>query len=249
VFVDLNLGGHLTMLRNADQCAKYSVSSKILVTEISDNFQDSKHRRADQLGFEWMRAVLQKDVSLGALRDAVGDVGDLKTLLHRLYDGRLSDRNRSMVILASRYGLRRAIVCRFLGIDRKTHSRYLRTFEKGGQQALFARQTRSTRKFDNKNVKQMVFGLLHEPPSNYGINRTAWIMSDLVRILRESGQPACQVIRRITKAAGYRWRKARVVLTSADPEYTKKLDAFARFLRAFVRMKPSSQSMSSAHLP
>ena len=32
------------------------------------------------------------------------------------------------------------------------------------------------------------------------------------------------MIRKITKAAGYRWRKARVVLTSNDPDYTEKLN-------------------------
>jgi hypothetical protein len=49
-------------------------------------------------------------------------------------------------------------------------------------------------------------------------------MLDLSRVLRETGHPACpEVIRTITKAAGYRWRKARVVLTSSDPDYTEKL--------------------------
>lgn len=69
-----------------------------------------------------------------------------------------------------------------------------------------------------------MFGLLHKPPSNYGINRTTWIIPGLSQILREKGHPACpDVIRRITKAAGYRWRKARKVLTSADPEYREKV--------------------------
>jgi hypothetical protein len=50
-------------------------------------------------------------------------------------------------------------------------------------------------------------------------------MPDLARVLRETGHPACpEVIRKITKAAGYRWRKARVVLTSSDPNYTEKLN-------------------------
>ena len=72
--------------------------------------------------------------------------------------------------------------------------------------------------------------LLHEPPSNYGINRTTWIMADLSRVLRETGRPACpQVIRKITNAAGYRWRKARIVLTSSDPEYKEKLDHITPF--------------------
>ena len=109
---------------------------------------------------------------------------------------------------------------------RRLPSEFFNTLlETGGQVALFARQTKCTRKFDNEAVKQAVFGVLHEPPSNYGINRTTWIMPDLSRVLREKGRPACpQVIRKITKAAGYRWRKARIVLTSADPDYTEKLD-------------------------
>jgi hypothetical protein len=115
-------------------------------------------------------------------------------------------------------------MCGFLGIDERSCRKYVRTFEKGGQAALFVRQTKSTRKFDDDAIKQAVFGILHEPPSNYGINRTTWIMPDLSRVLRESGRPVCpEVIRKITKAAGYRWRKARIVLTSHDPGYTEKL--------------------------
>jgi transposase len=180
---------------------------------------------AREAAFEWMRAVLQKDIDLDVLHREVGDTPDIATLLQRLYDGRLSDRNRSMVVLANRQGLSGGLVRSFLGIDKKTHRQYLRMFEDGGCAALFARQSRSTQKFSNEAIKQSVFGLLHEPPSNYGINRTTWIMSDLTRVLRETGHPACpNVICKITKAAGYRWRKARIVLTSSDPNYTEKLD-------------------------
>jgi hypothetical protein len=85
-------------------------------------------------------------------------------------------------------------------------------------------EVKSTRKFDNEAVKQAVFSLLHEPPSNHGINRTTWIMPDLSRVLRETGQPACpDVIRAITSKAGYRRRKARKVLTSTDPKYREKV--------------------------
>ena len=189
--------------------------------------------QARQAAFEWMRAVLQKDISPDALRREVGDVPDLGALLHRLYDGRLSDRNRSMAVLADRHGLSGGVVCGFLGVNKQTRRKYLRTFEGGGHAALFARQTKSTRKFDDEAVKQVVFRLLHEPPSNYGINRTTWIMPDLTRVLRETGHPACrEVVRKITTAAGYRWRKARVVLTSADPDYTAKVDRIRSILSA-----------------
>jgi transposase len=183
-----------------------------------------RHEQARQTAFEWMRAVLHKEISLDALRQEIGDIPSLKALLDSLYEGRLSDRNRSMVVLAKRRGLSRKTVCDFLGIDKRTYYRYLRIFENGGPVALFARQAKCPRKYENEAVKQAVFRILHEPPSNYDINRTTWIMPDLRRVLREEGQPACpDVIRKITKAAGYHWRKARKVLTSTDPEYREKV--------------------------
>lgn len=188
-------------------------------------------KQARQVAFEWMRAVLQKEIGPEQLRREIGDIPDFSALLHYLYEGRLSDRNRSMVVLANHRGLSCGTVCAFLGIDHKTRRKYLQMFEAGGQAALFARKINSTRKFDNEVVKQAIFGVLHEPPSNYGINRTTWIMPDLERVLRETGRPACrEVIRKVTKAAGYRWRKARVVLTSADPDYTEKLNRIRSIL-------------------
>ena len=152
-----------------------------------------------------MRALLQKEISDEALRREVGDLPELAPLLQRLYEGRLSERNRSMVVLATRHGLGKSVVCPFLGIGKKTYRKYLRLFERGGAAALFARQTKFTRKFDDETIKKVVFSLLHEPPSNYGINRTSWRMADFREVLREKGRPACpQVIRKITKAAGYK---------------------------------------------
>ena len=77
-----------------------------------------RREQARQAAFEWMRAVLQKDISPDALRRDVGDVPDLDALLNRLYDGRLSDRNRAMTVLADRHGLSGRTVCSFLGINK-----------------------------------------------------------------------------------------------------------------------------------
>jgi DDE superfamily endonuclease len=53
----------------------------------------------------------------------------------------------------------------------------------------------------------------------------------IYRVLKEAGAPAGEdVIRKIIKQAGYRWRKARVVLTSHDPEFSKKLDRIRSIL-------------------
>jgi transposase len=190
-----------------------------------------RREQARRAAFDWMRALLQKDISDETLRREVGDLPELAPLLQRLYEGRLSHRNRSMAVLATHRGLGKSVVCPFLGIDEKTYRRYLRLFEQGGAAALFGRETKSTRKADDETVKKAVFSLLHEPPSNYGINRTSWKMADFCRVLREKGRPICpQVVRKITQAAGYRWRRARVVLTSHDPVFSEKLDRIRTIL-------------------
>ena len=148
-------------------------------------------REAKRAAFEWMRAVLQKEISDEELRREVGDLPELAPLLQRLYDGRLSDRNRSMVVLAKQRDLGKRVVCAFLSIDKKTYLKYLRLFKHGGTAALFARQTKSSRKFDDEALKKAVFSLLHEPPSNYGINRTSWKMpTSAGSCARKGGRPA-----------------------------------------------------------
>jgi hypothetical protein len=49
-------------------------------------------------------------------------------------------------------------------------------------------------------------------------------MDDLKTCLAKSGHHLSRdVIREVIKSAGYRWRKAKIVLTSPDPEYREKL--------------------------
>ncbi len=56
-------------------------------------------------------------------------------------------------------------------------------------------------------------------------------MDDLHRILTDTGhRMSHERIRRMIKAAGFRWRKARVVLTSTDTDYRANLDEIQRIL-------------------
>jgi transposase len=78
---------------------------------------------------------------------------------------------------------------------------------------------------DRKTVQEAVFKVLHSPPSDYGFNRTTWKVIDLQQALRGMDQAVGRhAIRIIIKDAGYRWRKAKKVLTSRDPEYRTKLE-------------------------
>jgi hypothetical protein len=174
---------------------------------------------------EWLLALLQKRIDTEELEHQTGNLPELGVFLDRLYNGKLSDRNKSLTILAFRRGLKIQTICALLGISTNTYDRYKRIFLTGGAQALFARRSNQALKRDGEPLKSAIFKVLHEPPSNYGINRTTWTMPLFRKALTETGNGACpEVIRRITRAAGYRWRKARVVLTSADPAYSAKLE-------------------------
>lgn len=89
---------------------------------------------------------------------------------------------------------------------------------RGGRHRLSSRP-------DDKQAIEAVFQLLHSPPIAHGINRCAWRMKDLSCVLNAEGMPMnMRTLSQIVKAAGFRWRHAKVVLTSNDPEYQAKLD-------------------------
>lgn len=181
-----------------------------------------RQRLAD---IEWMRRVLQKEISDGALHQEFGELPKLDALLKQLRHGRLLSCNRAMAVLASRRKIPAVTICAFLGVGK----RFVRTcrskFDEGCIDTLFAPQIKSNRKIDNPKVRSAVFSLLHEPPANHGINRTSWTMPLLSHVLKRNGtQVGPAAISKMIKAAGYKWRRAKVVLTSSDPAYMEKLN-------------------------
>jgi transposase len=157
---------------------------------------------------------------------------DLPILIEKLQKGRAIERRRALAVVASRSGLRTSVACRLLKQCRQSYARSVRLFEGGGAAPLFAPRVNPHRKFDCERIKQAVFNILHQPPASFGINRTTWKMADLARVMKESEEPACEeVIRTIVKRAGYRWRKARIVLTSNDPKFSQKVERI-RFILA-----------------
>lgn len=176
------------------------------------------------LHIEWMRRVLQRESSEDTLHHELGDIPDLSILLHNLHNGRLSKRNRAMVVMASRKGIPSRTICAFLGVGKAFVRKYRDLFDSKGAELVFASQAKSNRKIDNEDLRRAIFGLLHEPPTNHGINRTSWTMALLRRVLKDNGTlVGTALVAKIIKAAGYKWRNAKIVLTSNDPAYKEKL--------------------------
>jgi transposase len=181
-------------------------------------------RQKRQVDIEWMRTMLQNEINEDTRHLQLDDIPDLSVLLQELHNGRLRDRNRAMVVLATHRKIPCQTICAFLGVGKAFVRKYRNKFKTSAAAAVFAPRTNSNRKIDDSDLRNAVFSLLHEPPTTHGINRTSWTMPLLSRTLKENGrQIGAALIARMIKAAGYKWRKARIVLTSTDPTYKEKL--------------------------
>ncbi len=175
-------------------------------------------------GIGWMHQVLRKEIPAKALREEFGGIPDFPAIIEHLYESPLKHRNRALAILAHFHGVSDRTIASALRVNRGTVRAVRGIYKTAGAAGLFAPKRRVNTKVGDSDLKATIFSIIHEPPSNYGINRTSWIMADLRKVLAKIGKPACpEVVRTITKAAGYKWRKARVVLTSNDPDYAEKL--------------------------
>ena len=160
-----------------------------------------------------------------------GDPDTIDRLLRSVHDPRSRQRNRAISVLAheQRFPIKR--ICACLGISRNACRSYLRTYRDGGAEQLLAPMTRGPRRAECEELKAAVFRILHEPPKDHGINRTSWIMRDLRTVLAHQGFSAClRVLRQVIRDAGWKWRKARIALTSQDPTYREKLAAVQAIL-------------------
>jgi transposase len=191
---------------------------------------------------EWMRRLLQKKINDNTLRQELDNIPDLCVLLKHLRNGRLLSRNRAMVVLASHHKVPSRTICAFLGVGKTFVRKCRNKFDSGHAVTLFAPQTKSNRKIDNEDMRRAVFRLLHEPPANHGINRTSWTMSLLCQVLKENGtEIGAATVGKMIKAAGYKWRNAKVVLTSDDPTYRDKL---ARIHSILSNLQPNEAFFS-----
>jgi transposase len=195
--------------------------------------KETARQRKRLAAFDWMRQVVQGVITADALSKEMDQtsIRDTNRLLTTVVQGRLSVRNRALTVLARQKGISCTNICDFLNMSKASVLKYCQLYHKGGMELLMARQAPSTIKYTKDTNKHAVFALIHTPPSAHGINRTTWKIDDLKDVLRRQNQPLCEeVIHKILKQAGYRWRKARIVLTSADPKYRAKVDAIKKIL-------------------
>jgi hypothetical protein len=184
--------------------------------------------------FDWMQSITQGKMPLELLASELKDLPEreLKALFGAATKGELPNRNKALAVLAYARGINSTPICEFLHISDGSFFRYCRAFRIGGTEKLFFRKPRSDKKACIPAVQNAVFSLLHSPPSAHGFNRTTWRLADMRAALGEEYNDAisCDVIREVIVSAGWKWRLARRVLTSNDPEYRVKVDRIKKTL-------------------
>jgi hypothetical protein len=184
--------------------------------------------------FDWMQRIVQGKTPLEYLAQELSELADneLKALFAAATKGPKPTRNRALAVLAKVRGVNSPQICSFLKISERSLFYYWSDFNRGGSEKLFFRKPRSDKKSCIPAIQNAVFSLLHSPPAEHGFNRTTWRLADMKAALdKQVHHPiSCGVIREIIVNAGWKWRLARRVLTSNDPEYRQKLDRIKKTL-------------------
>jgi len=182
----------------------------------------------------WMLAVLhgrmqKKDIS----RELSGTLEEQEVclLLDCATKRPLCYRNRAVFLLSYLKGIPVRTIALFLSKPRSTLYNWTSIYRRRGCDVLLVPRRSANRKSQNKALVDVVFSIIHCPPTSYGINRTNWRQKDIQDVLRKQGLligRSC--IAKIIKDAGYHYRKAKRVLTSTDPDYRSKLQQITEIL-------------------
>jgi len=197
--------------------------------------KQSRKRWTDAQNYtKWILNLLQQKVSFDEIKmqfPELIDAESIQILSQYIHSKPLRYRNRAIAIFANQRNIPIRSIARILGCQRNTIRSYIRQFNSGGVELLFDFSRKKTKKFEEPQYIETVFKILHSPPSCFGFNRTTWRMEDLYRTLSKEGHSLSKpYIRKIIKNAGFRYLKAKKVLTSTDPQYREKLKEITNIL-------------------
>ena len=128
-----------------------------------------------------------------------------------------------LAVLGSLKDIPLGTITRFLHIGECTARRYLKTYDRYGLNRLIKGFYDCPRKADDERSRMQCSRRFTHRPARSGSTGPLGACGIQAR-LSDQGHDAClSVIRQIIRAAGYTFRKARMVLTSHDPQYRAKL--------------------------
>src|SRR5688572_28610720 len=208
-------------------------------------FHSDAHWSLQSCAPRWYRRIFDPEgVSLSSASNAQSGVSRMK--IHA--NARTCPHCRALIVSRVIDEMERpTAVAKLFRVSVPTVNKWVGRFRREGLKGLgdkTSRPHRIPRQLLNpgKELHEAVMSVLHTPPIECGFNRTTWRLPDLRDALIAKGTVASQRnIREVIRAAGYQWKKARVSLTSTDPEYRGKLDAIKAIL---ARLEPDEAFFS-----
>jgi transposase len=186
---------------------------------------------------QWLLELVNGAHSVERFQSQFPHAADLRFLFSQLRHGRSRQRKKAATILARKRGISNSVIAATLRSSRSTTRRYYKMYLQAGPEKLFAwnttRHTGAEQQLSNRTKTQRILETLHHKPTAFGINRTNWTQPTLLKAYEQSyGEIISRsTLARILRRAGYRWRKARRVLTSSDPSYREKVELLKNTLR------------------
>jgi hypothetical protein len=209
-------------------------NSKGQLKSVSDRVEEKNIDKPSGNDESWIKVLLLRDVPICDFALTAGiymDPGDIEIVRDRLANGNRRERVKAVSVLAHLRGESQRWISRELHVNRHSVSKYVECYKKNGFKGLLGARKYRQKKEEMQEYADALFAILHSPPSTYGFNRTSCRMEDLQHAMKADGHPLNKHgIKNIIKSAGYRYRKAKKVLTSTDPEYGAKLRAITAIL-------------------
>jgi transposase len=144
---------------------------------------------------------------------------------------------RSQIILASSRGRSPAEIAEYVGCTPQAVRNAIRAFRSEGLHSLTAKSKAPRHPIGvwPKERDVELRELLHQNPRTFGKRRSLWTLELLADVCHERGMTArklsAEAIRRVLVRLGINWRRAKVWMTSPDPEYAAKKARRDRLLR------------------
>lgn len=196
----------------------------------------SDPRRSVSAARQWLLEIINGTHNVERLQVELPDATDLQFLFSHLKQGRSRQRKKAATILARKRGIPNSVTAKALQSSPKTTGRYHRMYLEAGVEKLFAWNTdrHLGAQPEVSERTRRILELLHHKPNAFGINRTNWMQPALRRAYEQSyGEIISRSsLVRIIRRAGYRWKKARRVLTSPDPCYHEKVELLLKTLHS-----------------
>jgi transposase len=137
-------------------------------------------------------------------------------------------------------------VCHKIERSHKTVKRWLKLYINQGLEPLKMPRTKSISQMSLQIIKEKeerLIKLIHEPPLLHKIKRSSWSLDTLALVYQRvhNASISKSTISEIFKKAGYKFKKAKKVLTSNDPEFRIKL---AKIKQTLSQLRPDEKFFS-----